>query len=97
MKLLGSVILFSCVLVILAEKARYDHYRIYSVEIENGEQLKVLQEVENHHDGISFMIPPIAISQKVDVLVPPHKFAQFSDLLESYALKNFIKVENLQE
>lgn len=97
MKSLGLAIFVSCCLVTFAEKVRYDQYRIYSVQIESESQLKVLQKLENDRNGISFMNPPIEVLQKVDILVPPHKFAEISDIFELYDFTHSIKVENLQK
>ena len=56
-----SVILLSacCILAALhvglagAEKARFDNYRIYSVKISNEVQLRQLQDIDRHLDGVS--------------------------------------------
>lgn len=96
-----SMILFTVVLIslgtIVAEKARFDNYRVYSIEITTAEQLKVLQQLENHQDGLLFLIPPMAVPMRVEVLVPPHKFADISESCEEHGLKNEIKIENLQK
>lgn len=49
-----SVILFAFVFAVTAvEKARYDNYRVYSIFVENQEQLNLLKEIENNPDGVS--------------------------------------------
>lgn len=90
-------IFFASFILTFGERARYDNYRIYSVEIRDGKQLKLLQDLESHQDGISFMHSPTSISRKVAMLVPPHKFAYISDLFELNNMKNSIKIDNLQE
>lgn len=54
------VILISASLALLAtlhgataEKARFDNYRIYSVKIATAEQLRLLQDIDMHLDGVS--------------------------------------------
>lgn len=42
----------------LAEKARYDNYRIYKVSIETAEQLELLKMIEENPDGVSFILKP---------------------------------------
>lgn len=83
--------------MIAAQKARFDNYRVYSIEIENEEQLKVLQQFENHQDGLLFLIPPMAVPMRVEIVVPPHKFADIFELCEKYDIKNEIQIENLQK
>lgn len=97
MKLLILAIVLACFIVTFGEKARYDNYRVYSVEIQNEKQLKVLQELEKYRDGSSFMHSPASVSQNVDILVPPHKFAFISDLFEKYNVENSIKIDDVQK
>lgn len=91
------ILMITAVTVIAAEKARFDNYRVYSIEIENEDQLQVLQQIENHQDGLLFTIPPIVVPMRVEVVVPPHKFADIFELCEKYSIENEIKIENLQK
>lgn len=85
------------VVVALSEKLRYDNYRVYSLDVVNQEQLKVLNELEAHPDGIIFLEPPTDVGQIAELLVPPHKHAAIAGLFETYAIKNRIKTSNFQE
>lgn len=97
MKIFVLAILVAGFMVACAEKARFDNYRVYSVYIENEEQLKLLQELELHPDGISFLESPNGVDQTIDIMVPPHKFADITELFETYKIKNWIKTKNVQE
>lgn len=90
------VVLLIAVNVIAIEKARFDNYRVYLIEVENDEQLQVLQKLESHQDSLQFIMPPTINQTSVEVIVPPHKFADFSELCDKYQMKNEIKIENLQ-
>lgn len=90
-------IVVACFAIVFAEKARFDNYRIYSVSIETDEQLNVLRELQNYPDGITFQTIPIRAGQIVDLIVPPHKFADISELFETFAFKTEIKTKNLQK
>lgn len=79
------------------EKVRFDNYRVYSVNVENGEQLKVLRELEAYPDGTIFLDYPTVVGQTVDMIVPPHKFADIAETFEAFKFKNHIKTHNLQE
>lgn len=95
------MILFAIIFIVLnfvaGEKARFDNYRVYSIEIKTEEQLQVLQQLENHQDGLLFLTSPIAIPMRVELVVPPHKFADIFELCEKYSIKNEIQIENLQK
>lgn len=97
MKLLALAIGFVCSVQILGEKARFDNYRVYSVEVENVEQLEVLRDFEDGLDGISFLETPTGIQQTAEIIVPPHKFAHIGDIFDEQKLKNHVKIENLQK
>ena len=47
------VIIVSLFGVSLAERARYDNYRIYKVSVENKDQLAVMKMIEENPDGVS--------------------------------------------
>lgn len=36
-----------------AEKARYDNYRVYEIQIENEQQLELMNHIEANPDGVS--------------------------------------------
>lgn len=97
MKLFELTIFVACFAVVFAEKARFDNYRIYSVNIENDEQLNVLRDLQNYPDGITIQTMSDRVGQAVHLTVPPHKFADISELFETFKFKNQIKTENLQK
>jgi hypothetical protein len=39
--------------IALAEKARYDNYRVHTIHIGNELQLEALRHIENNPDGVS--------------------------------------------
>lgn len=96
MNAIRFVLLFVGVALTLGEKARFDNYRVYSIEVENDEQLQVLNELENQQDGLLFLAPPTAKQTFVELIVPPHKFADISELCEKYHMKSDKKIDNLQ-
>lgn len=51
-----SAILIVLLSVAVAEKVRFDNYRVYSIKVENEEQLAALKNIENNPDGVGFSI-----------------------------------------
>lgn len=86
-----------CFAIIFAEKVRFDNYRVYSARIETDEQLQVLREVQSYPDGIIFQSIPARVGQIVELIVPPHKFADISELSAAFAFHIEIKTKNLQK
>ena len=37
---------------VISERARFDNYRVYSINIENAKQLNVLQDLNEYPDGV---------------------------------------------
>lgn len=81
---------------ISCEKLRFDNYRVYRVWIKNPGHLEILQELENYQDGLSFLEAPSPSRDTVEIVVPPHKFADLTELFEKYQMKFEIKISNLQ-
>jgi hypothetical protein len=49
-----KLIIFALLCVVaLAEKARYDNYRVYQVQVENEQQLELMNFIESNPDGVS--------------------------------------------
>lgn len=38
-----------------AEMTRFDNYQVYTVSVENGEQLKALQYLDEHSDSVNLL------------------------------------------
>lgn len=96
MKLLICTAFLACFLLVSGEKIRYDNYRIYKANIDNEKQLEILQALENYRDGILFLESPMMMKRSAELLVAPHKFADITNLFESFEINNEIKVENVQ-
>lgn len=46
-------ILALLVLSVAAEQARFDNYRVYSVEIDNESQYEAMKYIEEHSDSVN--------------------------------------------
>ncbi|KAH8291022.1 hypothetical protein KR054_007804, partial [Drosophila jambulina] len=79
------------------DQARYDNYRIYNVEFENGEQIALFQKLEDQSDSLTFIGHAREIGQKLSILVAAHRVADFADLLKTYKLKHRVLTYNFQE
>lgn len=98
MKLFVVAIFIACFVVAFgSEKARFDNYRVYSVNVENAEQLKVLRELESYSDGILFLNGISDVGQISTLIVPPHKYSDIAELFGAYEIKNEMTSSNLQE
>lgn len=97
MNLLSGLALALVVAVISAEKMRFDHHRVYKVNVENEEQMNVLRQLEETPNGeYSFWDSPRA-GHFVDVVVPPDKLYEFGGIMNNFNIVNELKIENLQE
>lgn len=97
MRAVKLVMFFASFSVIFGDKARFDHYRVYSIEVKTEEQVNVLQELENQQDGLTFTRPATATDTVAEIIVPPHKFADISEFYEKFNLTNQIIIDDLQK
>jgi hypothetical protein len=56
-----------------AEKARFDNYRLYSVQIENNKQYEAMKYLEEHSDSVNYFL----ISNFCEIL----KFCEFFSMI----------------
>lgn len=96
MKLLSGLVLVLGMAVISAEKMRFDHHKVYKLNVENEEQISVLRQLEETpNSGYVFWDSP-RIGYFVDVVVPPHKLYEFGGIMNNLNIVHELKVENLQ-
>lgn len=85
------------VAAVLADKARYDFYRVYTVEVKNQEQLELLHNVEQQDMSYDFWSDVVSVGRSVDVMVPPHKRGEFTAMMDKNGFDYNIKIQNVQE
>ncbi|XP_055711146.1 zinc carboxypeptidase-like [Phlebotomus papatasi] len=96
----GVVLTFICILatIVSCEKARFDNYRVFTVGVESEDQINVLLDLERmSSSGYDFWTSPTKIGRSVDIMVPPHKSAEFEEVMTTYQFATTLKVENVQE
>jgi carboxypeptidase A len=94
---LGFVVLIISVLSASAERARFDNYRFYTIDIDNEVQLRALRELAEVSDSYDFSDTPSRVGSTIDVVVPPHQFAHFGELIEKFKLRVTLNSNNYQE
>lgn len=74
---------------------RYDDYKLYTVKVENKNQLNVLYKIEAQIDGYLLWELPV-IGRDVDILVSPDNYLNFMEIILRYNFTNELKIENFQ-
>jgi carboxypeptidase A len=82
---------------VAAEKVKYNNYRVYSVAVENEKQLNLMKEIENNPDGYRFWEFPTTVGRSVDIVVPPHKIAEFQEMVIDNQMKSKMMVKDVQK
>lgn len=95
MKLLAILCVVLIAATVAAEPMRFDDNRVYTLEVTNQEQLNWLHQLESDGDGYLFW-NSIAIGSDVDLMVPPHKNAEFNELSDKLGISHVLKIENVQ-
>lgn len=79
----------------LATRARFDNYKVYSVHVESDEHQEHLTNLQHASNDYS-MWNAIRVGRSADIMVPPHKTAEFHELVSALNLNTTLKVENVQ-
>lgn len=92
------LLIFLCCLTTysFALKIKYDQYKVFTLAIENINQANVLQfAASNPNSEYDFWKSPI-LGQNAEIMVPPHKIADFNELVQSINISCLLKIENVQ-
>uniref|UniRef100_A0A1B0CK33 Zinc carboxypeptidase A 1 n=1 Tax=Lutzomyia longipalpis TaxID=7200 RepID=A0A1B0CK33_LUTLO len=94
------VVLTSVVLLIgcaVGVKDRFDNYKVYTVNVDNEAQLKVLFDLEKvAFSSYDFWKRPTKVGLPVDIMVPPHKASEFDEIMRSLSFTSTLKIPDVQ-
>ncbi|XP_039449443.1 zinc carboxypeptidase A 1-like [Culex pipiens pallens] len=93
--LLASLLCFTAIEA-AGEVARYDNYRVYRVTTGSVDQLKVLNELRDSSDSYIFLESGRKVGDHSDIVVAPHKLADFAEVLKSEGISFRVLQKNLQ-
>ncbi|XP_071446229.1 zinc carboxypeptidase A 1-like [Hetaerina americana] len=79
-----------------AVKARFDNYKVFRVTPTTDEQVKILQQVEELDNGLSFWVSASQKGKPADIMVPPHKLPMATTMFKTLDLNHRVMVENVQ-
>lgn len=96
MKLLSGLSLLLVVGVISGEKLRFDHHKVYKLDVKNEEQMNVLRQLEETPNGEYTFYDSPRVGHFVDVVVPPQKLYEFGGIMKNFDIVHELKIENLQ-
>lgn len=75
-------------------KQRFDNYKVYSVKVQNDDQLKILENLERQ--DYDFWESPI-LGDVADIMVTPDQEQYFESLMGIHKFESSIKIANLQQ
>ncbi|XP_011648225.2 zinc carboxypeptidase A 1-like isoform X1 [Pogonomyrmex barbatus] len=80
------------------DKAIYENYKLFSVIPRNESQLDLLKLLRNTNNiGVSFWREPSVMNREIDIMVPPHKLSDLSEILGKIGAPYDIKIHNIQK
>ncbi|XP_053668171.1 zinc carboxypeptidase-like [Anopheles marshallii] len=77
--------------------ARYDHYRLYRVELATEEHVQLFEQLEAQSDSCTFYGHARQPGQQLTIMVSASKVADFEDLLALHAVKGRVLERNMQQ
>ncbi|XP_078043660.1 uncharacterized protein LOC144473566 [Augochlora pura] len=91
-----KVVLVALVALATAEQVKYDNYKVFRVTPQTADQLEILRHLEEVSDSYSFWKGPSDLGKTADVMVAPHKEAEFIEMMDKFGLAHEIYVPNVQ-
>ncbi|XP_028046670.1 zinc carboxypeptidase [Monomorium pharaonis] len=90
------IALFIIITGLAVAKVTYENYKLFSLVPASQAQLSILHLLK--HDGsFNYWQEPSFINQEVDIMVPPHKLTEFTEILSIFKFSYTVKIENIQE
>ncbi|KXJ79110.1 hypothetical protein RP20_CCG002383 [Aedes albopictus] len=80
-----------------SEVARYDNYRVYEVIPSSTNQLNLLKDLEGSSDSLIFLKSGDQVGTKFNVVVAPHKLADFTEALLNEGIHARLLETNMQK
>lgn len=94
--LLPALVLVFLVGFAAMEKATFENYRVFSVNVTNRAQLEALNQLSDL-DGFDFWQHLSFVGRRCDIMVAPHRLADFAEITEKLRLPNQVMVDNVQK
>ncbi|XP_063366099.1 zinc carboxypeptidase-like [Cydia amplana] len=82
---------------VLSEKLRYDNYTLFKIHVENVEQVKLLQDLQDTDFRFDFWTHPDHPAKFVQVMAGPEDRADLQKLLTENNMNAEISMNNVQE
>uniref|UniRef100_A0A182NUX8 Zinc carboxypeptidase A 1 n=1 Tax=Anopheles dirus TaxID=7168 RepID=A0A182NUX8_9DIPT len=79
-----------------AQVARYDNYRLYRVTPGTEEQLRAVAAMEQASDSLIYLETARKVGDRFDIIVAPHRLADFTESLEADYIPHELLDENVQ-
>lgn len=93
-----KLILFSVLIVIVsAEKVRYDNFALYKVHPEKEDDLKFLNDLMENNEELHFWKRPSRVGESVSVVSPPELRQEFEHSLKKRSIQSELMLKNIQE
>ncbi|XP_039431184.1 zinc carboxypeptidase-like isoform X1 [Culex pipiens pallens] len=91
------LVLIAFALAASENRARYDHYRLYRVQLVSDEQVRMFQDLEAKSDSCTFYGHARQPGQELTIMVAASKVADFEDLLDRFLVSGRVLEYNMQD
>lgn len=98
MKFLFTLVTLA-VSISLAEKIRFDNYKVYRLVPNDEETFKILKQIEvgGELSNYNFFSPLVKVGDPVDLMVPPYQVDYIDNLAKSRGMNASVLMENVQK
>lgn len=81
----------------LAEKVRFDNFKVYRVTPEDEAAIEALRALDDTIDGFNFWKEPSRVGNPADLMVPSNLERQFQDVLTKNKYTSAVLIDNVQD
>lgn len=85
------------IVIVTAEKVRYDNYALYKVYPENKEHLKFLNDLYTSDGELDFWKPPSSVGEFVSLVSPPERRVELEHSLKKRSIHSDLMLKNIQQ
>ncbi|XP_018337843.1 PREDICTED: uncharacterized protein LOC108745920 [Trachymyrmex septentrionalis] len=88
-------VLSTIVIIITAQKATYDNYKVFRITPTTQKHITLLRELKSHLQFI-FWETPVLVNVTLNLMVVPNYLPQFYEVITQIGVPYYINIENVQ-
>ncbi|KAG5343652.1 CBPA1 carboxypeptidase, partial [Acromyrmex heyeri] len=89
-------VLSTIVIIITAQKATYDNYKVFRITPTTQKHITLLRELTKFRDRFIFWEAPVWVNMTLNLMIVPNYLPQFYEVITEIGAPYYINIENVQ-